>query len=101
MFPRAKRLARVDFPAALRSEKRISSEHFSVVFAKTEGYAVVVSKTIAKSSVVRHRIKRRVSEVLKRLPIPPSLVVFARPRAAPLTSAMIEEELRALLARAR
>ena len=76
VFPRAKRLSRATLPVVLAKGKRLSSEHFGIVFSEIEeGCAVVVSKKVARLSVTRHRIKRRVLEALRTLPLPSALVV--------------------------
>lgn len=81
-MPQAKRLSRSAFPSVLAKGRRVSSASFSVVFSKEGlGYGVVVSKKVARLSVTRHRIKRRVVEALRTLQLPPSAVVFF-PKAA-------------------
>ena len=64
----------------------------------TRGYAVVVSKKIARLSVTRHRLKRRVTGTLERLPLPPALIVYPRAGAAALTAAELRDELGRLVA---
>ncbi len=79
VFKRRNRLSRAVFETTLKSGKRRSSTHFSIVRSETEsGYAVVVSKKTARLSVTRHRIKRRILEVLRTLPLPKGLIVFPR-----------------------
>ncbi len=41
-----------------------------------KGYAVVIPKKVIRLSSERHKIKRRVIEVLKTMKLPPSLIVF-------------------------
>ena len=68
---------RADFHSALKSGRRIFSPHFTAVLPKnTFGYAVVVSKKVARLSVTRHRIKRRVIEALRTLSLPPSVILY-------------------------
>ena len=80
MFKRQQRLSRAAFDKALASGKRRSGAHFSIVWSSTvSGYAVVVPKKIARLSVTRHRIKRRVLEALRTLSVPKKgLIVFPR-----------------------
>lgn len=80
MFSRNSRLTRADFPQALKAKKRRSSAHFLVLFPEegVRGYAVVIPKKVVRLSSSRHALKRRVTEVLTSLPLPPSLVVFPR-----------------------
>ena len=62
---------------------------------------MVVSKAVAKSSVARHKLKRRVIEALKRSSLPPSLIVYARKGASTLTYAALRAEIQAGLAGVR
>lgn len=98
MFPRAKRLKRTDFPAASRG-KRLGTEHFSAIFGtSSSGYAVIVSKSVAKSSVARHKLKRRVLEALgKASALPHSLIVYAKKGSPTLSYMVIESEIRDIL----
>lgn len=85
MFSRRKRLQRSAFSSALAG-RRYSSEHITAVFPEhTCGYAVIVSKKVARLSVTRHRIKRRVLGALRTCgqELPPALILF--PRASVLT----------------
>ncbi|HCR52461.1 TPA: hypothetical protein DIV48_02310 [Candidatus Kaiserbacteria bacterium] len=105
VFPRRKRLPRSAFPAALSTGRRISSAHFSAILPKeAEGYAVVVSKKIARLSVVRHRIKRRVLEALRgilrsRRDIPPALILFPKQTVERMDHKTMQEELEVLISR--
>jgi ribonuclease P protein component len=73
------------------------------VFAsEARGYAVVVSKKVAKLSVTRHKIKRRVLEAFRALP-PPSvaLILFPKSAVAEMTYIEVREELATLLSKIR
>lgn len=86
------------FPAALKSGRRLSSEHLSVVLPKEgTGYAVIVSKKVARLSVMRHRIKRRVLAALRTLPLPTSLIVFPKASVGSVSYKDIQTELMYLL----
>ncbi len=101
MFPKDKRLARGDFAGATKG-RRLSSPNFSVVIPlREEGYAVVVSKKAAALSNKRHLIKRRTLSALRSLTLPPSLIVFPKASALPLSTREIREELEALLHKVR
>ena len=71
------------------------------------GYARVVFSVSRRvgGAVVRNRVKRRLREVMRRMLVDITsgydLVVTARPDAANATTATLEQELRALLRRAR
>lgn len=66
MLKRGLRLKRSTFPA-VGVGARTKSEHFSIVSGTSKsssGCAVVVSKKVAKKSVDRHLLKRRVQAVM-------------------------------------
>jgi len=101
VFARTKRLPRAAFPAALLKGRRVSSEHFTVVFPETvQGYAVVISKKTARLSVTRHRIKRRVYAALRTLNLPKSLIVFPRSSADSVSFQDMKAELAELISKA-
>ena len=98
MFPRRKRFQRADF-GSLRRGRRLHSRHFLVVVPhQAEGDAVVVPKKVTALSTKRHQLKRRVLSVLKELPLPSGLVVFAKDSAAGLSISEIRDELATLFA---
>ena len=100
MFPQKKRLSRVMFPSALRDGLRLSSAHFTAVLPKdAKGHAVIVSKKTARLSVTRHRIKRRVTESLRTLPLPAALLLFPKPSVIHMEFCDIKEELTNLLSK--
>lgn len=101
VFPRRARLSRAAFPAALARGRRLASPHFSAVVPREGwGYAVVVPKKVAKSSVTRHRIKRRVLGALRVLAAPPALILYPRLSVARMPLAELRAELSALLSQA-
>ncbi len=74
------------------------SEHFSVVAAREfKGYAVVVPKKVARLSVTRHRIKRRVQAALRTLRLPSALIVFPKASASSVSYNDIKTELARIL----
>lgn len=78
----------------------MSSEHLSIVIpAEGRGYAVVVSKKVARLSVTRHRIKRRVLAALRTLELPYALIVFPRASASSVSYQDIQTELATLLSK--
>lgn len=101
VFPRRKRLSRAAFPRTLSTGRRVSSPHFVAVIPKeTGGYAVIVPKKVARLSVTRHRIKRRVLEALRTLPLlPPALILFPKPPVAHMTHKDVCMELTDLLSK--
>ena len=64
---------------------------------EAQGYAVVVPKKVARLSVTRHRIKRRVLAALRTLSLPPALIVFPRASASSVSYKNIQAELASLL----
>lgn len=100
------RLSRAHFvsPASLGPEKRLASAHFSLSLRSvkdTGGCAVVISKKVAKLSVSRHLLKRRVLHIVR--PWCSSarvLILYARPGAASLDFPTLSTELTELLTRA-
>ncbi len=96
-------LSRAQFTAVSNDKRarRSSSEHFSVVISSTGvGVAVVVSKKVAKTSVARHLLKRRVREATAEAHFSSAesaVIVYARAGAAALSFAQITAELAPLL----
>lgn len=108
VFPRRERLSRAMFPAILSNGRRFSSAHFTAVLSaakdkivsnSNQGYAVVVSKKVARLSVTRHLIKRRVLHALKTLPLPRTLILFPRPSIVGIHYKDIKTELENLLSK--
>lgn len=68
---------------------------------KSFGYAVIVSKKIARLSVTRHRIKRQIFGALETFPtLPDSLIIFPKPSALRLDTLHLRTDLAGLLAAA-
>jgi ribonuclease P protein component len=84
-------------------EKRLASAHFSLSVRETKkggGCAVIVSKKVAKLSVTRHLLKRRVLAVVRTHCLPGRIVmIYARPGAPSLDFPALEAELQDLLHR--
>lgn len=102
MLPRRSRLSRAAFPDS-RSSYRAASAHFSLIWApaKAGGAAAVVSKKVARRSVDRHLLKRRMLEVLRPYADPSrSLVAYAKAGSLGLPYAAVRAELEPLLSRA-
>ncbi|OGG76612.1 hypothetical protein A2950_02390 [Candidatus Kaiserbacteria bacterium RIFCSPLOWO2_01_FULL_55_19] len=86
------------FPAAIKNGRRLSSPNFSaVVSTEARGYAVVVPKKVARLSVTRHRIKRRVLSALRTLSLPPALIIFPKASASSVSYEDTQAELKRLL----
>lgn len=100
MFSRRERLSRAGFSDALSAGRRLSSNNFSIVIPrKSKGYAVIVSKKVARLSVTRHVIKRRVLAALRVLTIPQSLVVYPKSSVSGMRYHDIKTELVLLLSK--
>ena len=104
MFPQRDRISRELFPQALKG-RRISSSNFTIIVPNEatleKRYAVVVSKKVARLSVTRHLLKRRVTAALHSLVLPRSLIVFPRAGAASIDFKSVKEELDKLLSNFR
>lgn len=99
MLPRPERLTRATF-GTVATGKRAISAHFSVTYAKSdEGRAAaVVSKKIARLSVERHALKRRILAVSRPyVRAGRSFIVYARKGSTILTYPMLKKELEQLL----
>lgn len=100
MFAKRERLPRGVFAGALARGRRYTSAHFSILHPEgSQGYAVVVPKKVARLSVTRHQLKRRVTAALRKIPLPSSLVVFPRAGAARLSADELLQELTLLISR--
>lgn len=90
------------FATALKGGGRLSSAHFTAVLPReASGYAVVVSKKVARLSSTRHRIKRRALEALRTLALPPSIILFPKSSVQDMTYQQTREELAELLSKIR
>lgn len=106
----------------MRGEEYLTrSEHYSLVYEKGSSWAseLMVMKALpnqlARSrygfsvsrrlggAVVRNRVKRRMREILRALPLEAGwdIVFIARPKAAAASFANLEKTVRGLLSRAR
>lgn len=96
------RLSRAHF-APTGPEKRVASPHFSLSVRDSEvgGCAIVIGKKVAKLSVSRHLLKRRMFSVVAPYCLKSRiLIVYTRPGANTLDYPAIEKELGDLLAKA-
>lgn len=103
MVPKKLRLSREEFQKAAAGKRAVSA-HFSVT-ARTVpekgGIAVVISKKVAKRSVDRHLLKRRILEILRPQASPTcSFIVYARAGSPSLPFGALKEELSELYTRA-
>jgi ribonuclease P protein component len=103
MSKRRLQLSRFDFTAMSNDKgaKRATTPHFSIVLSNSGvGSAVVVSKKVAKSSVQRHLIKRRVREILAPWCSDSfGIIAYARAGSAALPYSEMVSELTPLLRR--
>ncbi len=101
MLPRKLRLSRALF-APTGPETRVASPHFSLSIREGQGgCAAVISKKVAKLSVRRHLLKRRILSVMRPwCSSNRSLVVYARSGSSLLTYEALQTELSELLTRA-
>lgn len=96
------RLSRAHF-APQGPETRLASTHFSLSIWEAPqkgGVAAVISKKVARLSVSRHLLKRRILAALLPYASPDrAIVVYARAKAASLPYQELRKELAELLAR--
>jgi len=98
VISRKKQLIRAIFPTILSEGRRFSSPNLTIVVSKgAQGYAVIVPKKVARLSVTRHKIKRRVFEALRTISFPGALIVFPRSSVSSVSYQDIEAELAGLL----
>ena len=67
MLSKKQRLSRKEFSRIYKNGKRVSTPLFYFIYKKSDKkarYSVVVSKKVSKSAVGRHKIKRRVYNIL-------------------------------------
>ena len=106
MLPKKKRLTRALFKPLLNAREQAHSPHFwlRATPADSPRLGVSVSKKVAKSAVVRNRIRRRVYAEIPRLNfnlLPAHYLVIAKVGAANLKGNSLSQELGALLRRIR
>lgn len=103
MIPRNLRLSRAQLSPGIHG-KRLESAHFSVTYRAMPGKGgctTVISKKVAKRSVDRHLLKRRMNASLLPWCSPTrSLVVYARAGSLTLTFRELNQEISELLERA-
>ncbi len=101
MLPRARRLRSAEL-GAIRG-KRFFSEHFSAILTAgaRPAFAVVVPNKVANSSVLRHKIRRRVYAALHSKTPKGSLVLFPKTAVAVLPMNELAAELEQLLSKIR
>ncbi len=101
MLPRRLRLSRASFPVG-REGLRGSSPSLTIVTGPSQngGCAVVVSKTVAKKAVARHRIKRQILSLLSPWCTKDRfVVVYAKKGIYTLAFKSLEDELTGLLSK--
>lgn len=101
-LPRKLRVSRTVFSASPKEAKRAQTEHFSLTTTPSEGggLAAVVSKKVAKRSVDRHLLKRRMLEVMRPFHKENySLIAYARGGSPSLPFKTLKAEFEELLSR--
>jgi len=99
---------RKEFGRIRKEAKNYNSDSFGLLFsygAATSQCAFVVSKKIDRRSVVRHQVKRKLSDAisgfLPRLPKNLELVFLAKQKAILKTREELKDELQLILQRAK
>lgn len=101
MLPRRLRLPRAGFSPS-KGAFRVASEHFSVSYTRSlhGGGAAIVGKDVAKRSVVRHLLRRRILVIIRPwVTKTHSLVVRAKKGSPTLSFVDMQKELQDLLGR--
>ncbi|HWO07721.1 MAG TPA: ribonuclease P protein component [Candidatus Paceibacterota bacterium] len=107
-MPKHNHLSRTDFKQ-MRGFKRLHGRLFSLAFGMipgrdTQGAACVVSKKVASKAARRNSVKRRcravLSAVLKKMPVPFTVVCVAKQGAAAASFTEIRSDIEGLVARA-
>jgi ribonuclease P protein component len=98
MLPRRLRLSRTSLEG-FRPDGRAKSPHFSVSISRqSPGGAIVISKKVARLSIARHLLKRRISAVIRPyLEKGAGIMVYANAGSATLPFEAIKSELETLL----
>jgi ribonuclease P protein component len=100
MFPRSLRLSRAGFENSRRLP-RTATPHFSLSYGRlpnAAGIGIIVPKKVAKSSVERHLLKRRIREIIREASklqklSGATLIVTARKGASTLHINELKDEL--------
>jgi len=69
----------------------------AIISKDARGYAVVIPKKVARLSVTRHAIKRRVLAALRKLSLPSSLILFPKASVSSVSYQDIYTEIKNLL----
>lgn len=117
MIRKESRIKREKFEKVMKKGELISSHLFSFRIERksldlshnsaesTSNFSVVVSKKVAKTSVSRNLLRRRVYEILrnieKRLKNPCKIIVFAKKDSEVATFKALESEITAILENAK
>lgn len=96
-----------EFPRLRREGKTYTSNSFSLLVSYGSSVipqaAFIVSKKVSLKSVVRHQVKRKLTDVvqplLPRLPKNLELVFLAKPQAIAVSPAALQTEIHSLLRR--
>jgi ribonuclease P protein component len=79
VFAQKQRLPRASIPDAIKTSKRLSTKHLTLLFPREgRGYAVIVSKKTVRLANQRNSVKRRITSILRGLSLPPALIIFPK-----------------------
>jgi len=108
VFPSKKRFPRALFQQAIKTGRRFSSPNLTAIVPSKEiissggcGYSVVVPKKVARLSIKRHQIRRRVLAALRMSEaiLPPALIIFPRSSISSVSYHDTEDELTNLISK--
>lgn len=102
MIPKKNRIKREDFEEITKKGGFLSSSLFSIRFLKNpekiRRISVVVSKKVAKTAVKRNLLRRRVYEVIQKMPESPYFsIIFAKKGSEKASFREIATEITKLL----
>ena len=100
MLPRVARFDRTTFAQALRAGRRTHTPFFSLVKSPAPNFrvAVVVGKKVAKQSVARNRLRRRLYAAFAHVePAPGHYILIAKAGSAALPYGALEVEIARIL----
>jgi ribonuclease P protein component len=107
MLPKSQRLSSGEVENVMKKGRRISSSLFLLSFIKDVSKtvlkcAVIIPKKVAKTSVLRHRHKRRIMSILHTLELPQGhIIISLRADISKIIPTELKAELKNLLAKAQ
>ena len=105
MVPKKERLKRDDFTRFFSFGRRVQGTHITLVWTpnKTFHASVVVPKRVAKTAVLRNKLRRRIYETLRLAHISGDIsgvcIVLVKPSIKEATTGQLRDDIHTLLGR--